>query len=404
VSSDVVRYPKYRWVVLGIAWLSAVVIFWSWYLIPSLAYYLLPELGLTHTQFTLISTGPLLTAIFTAIPGGALGDRYGIRVIVAIAIFWVGIVGIIRIFASNFNEMLILMCLLGVSYGLVVPNLPKLVSIWFQREQRGRASGIYITAFGSGLSLGLITGPLFGGWKPAFTYVGILTLVVAVLWTLFARSSPVGIKIRMPSMISGIKRGMRSKNIRLLSAIMFLNYSVLISVSSHLPTALTSVHNVDPKTGGAVASLYTFGIIAGSLFSSMLSDKVGLRKPFIYTCPIITATCLFFAWRLAPSTIASALILFGGYSQGSITTISFALPTELLEIGHEYVGGASGIAISLAQTGGFLVPTMVISPLVAAGTLKAYNNAFLVITILLAIVPLVAIPLRETGIKAKFRK
>jgi len=124
-----VRYPKYRWVVLGLAWLSVVVVFWSWYLIPSLAYCLFPELSLTHAQFTLILTGPLLVAVLTSIRGGALGDKYGIRLVVAIATFIAGIAGLAIIFTVNFEGMFILKCLFGMSLGLVVPNLPKLVSI-----------------------------------------------------------------------------------------------------------------------------------------------------------------------------------------------------------------------------------------------------------------------------------
>lgn len=189
---DAVRYPKYRWVILGMAWLTFACLDWSQFLIPSLAYCLFPELGLTHAQFTLIFTAPVLTAIFASIPGGASADRYGIRLTVAIGAFLGGAVGLIRAFTPNFVGMFALMCLLGIAFGMIMPNLPKIVSVWFPPRQVGLALGIQTTAMGVGSSLGLLTGPLFGGWKPAFTYVGILTLAVAVLWTLFARNAPGG--------------------------------------------------------------------------------------------------------------------------------------------------------------------------------------------------------------------
>ena len=404
IIPDVDRYPRYRWVVLGTAWITLMAIHWSWYVVPSLAYCLFPELALTHAQFTLLITGPILIAIFISIPGGALGDRYGIRSVVAVAAFLAGIFGIARAFTPSFAGMFTLMCLFGISLGLAIPNLPKLVSIWFPPRQVGFASGIYTTALGTGLSLGLLTGPLFGGWKQAFTYIGIITLVVAILWFLLARNAPKGIEIHMPPMVTAIKIGARSKNIWLAGAMMFLNLGVLIAFSGNFPEALESIHHVNPEKAGAISSLITWGAVAGNFIIPVISDRIGLRRPFIYVCSIVAAICLFFAWRLAPGSATSALTFLGGFGLGGIAPLVFALPAELPEIGHEYVGGASGIVLSLANMGGFLIPLVVMSPLIAAGTLKAYTTGFSVIALLLAATLLVNIFLRETGTRSRYRE
>jgi nitrate/nitrite transporter NarK len=70
MSNEVERYPSYRWIILGLAWLVLLCLVWSWFLIPSLAYCLFPELGLTHAQFTLILTAPFLIGILIPILGG----------------------------------------------------------------------------------------------------------------------------------------------------------------------------------------------------------------------------------------------------------------------------------------------------------------------------------------------
>ena len=401
MTNDTARYPRYRWFVLGIAWITIMTIHWSWYIVPSLAYCLFPDLSLTHAQFTLLITGPTLTAVFVSIPGGALGDRYGIRLVVAVAAFLAGIFGLARAFAPGFNEMFALMCLCGISFGFAIPNLPKLVSIWFPSRQIGLASGIYTTAMGTGLSLGLLTGPLFGSWKPAFIYTGIATLVIAILWTLFSRNAPKGVEIRMLPMISGIKRGIKSKNVWLIGIMMLLNYGVLVAFSGNLPEALESMHHVNPEKAGAISSLLTWGIVAGNFVIPLASDRIGLRKPFLYVCSIVAATCLFFAWRLAPSFATSALTFPGGFSIGGIASLLFALPVELPEIGHEHVGGAAGIVVSLGNMGAFLIPFMVISPFMAMGALRAYNVGFSVMSVLFVMTALIAIPLKETGIRRK---
>lgn len=401
MNTEVVRYPRYRWLVLGMAWLTLVCMIWGWFLIPSLAYCLFPELGLTHMQFTLIFTGPILLAIFATILGGALGDRYGIRLIVAIGAFLAGVIGLARVFTPSFGGMFALMCLFGIPYGMALSNLPKLVGVWFPPREAGLASGIYSSALGIGASLGLLIGPLLGGWKPAFTYAGVLMLVVAVLWTLLARNAPKGVEIRIPPLLSGIKKGMTSKNIWLAGVGLFLFFAAFISFSGNLPDALESVHHVSPQTAGAIASLLTWGLVVGNFLIPTLSDRVGLRKPFIYVGTVTSAVCFFFAWYVAPGAATWILVFLGGFIQGGVLPISLTLPMELSEIGHEYVGGASGLMLSVMHVGGFLMPLLVMSPLVAPGTLGAYTTGFLVVAIILALVALLAIFLTETGARAR---
>ena len=185
---------------------------------------------------------------------------------------------------------------------------------------------------------------------------------------------------------------------------MFINVGLLISFSGNLPYALQSVHHLNPAMAGAVSSLFTWGVVAGHFLIPITSDRVGLRKPFLYVCGVTSAICLFFAWRLAPADIAWVLLLLGGFVHGGVHPLVFALPAELPEIGHEYVGGASGIVMSLSSMGGFFIPLVVMSPLVAAGTLKAYTTGFSVILLLVAATSLVAIFLAETGTRARSRE
>jgi len=84
---------------------------------------------------------------------------------------------------------------------------------------------------------------------------------------------------------------------------------------------------------------------------------------------------------------------------GGIGPMIFISIVELPEIGHEYVGGASGIVIASGNAGGVLMPLVVMSPLVAAGTLAAYTIGFSAILVILAMTALVAIPLKETELK-----
>lgn len=398
------RYPEYRWMILGLAWLVLVCLVWSWFLIPSLAYRLFPELKLTHAQFTLILTAPFLIGVLTPIIGGALGDRFGIRLIVAVAAFLAGLTGITRVFTPSFQGMFVLMCLFGIAYGIIMPNLPKLVGIWFPPKQVGVASGIYMTGLNIGAAFGLLTGPLFGEWKPAFITSGIIMLGVAILWTLFAKNSPIGVEIHMPPLVTGITRGIRSKNVWLIAMGQCLYLGAFVGFSGNFPTALQNVHQVSPKTAGAISSLLTWGLVIGNFFLPMLSDRIGWRKPFVHIGAVVSAVCFFFAWYFAPGAATWTLIFIGGIVFGSIQPVLFTILVEIPEIGPECMGGASGLVATLLNAGGFFIPLLITSPLVAAGTPAAYSTGFLVTALILGGIVVLTLFLMETGAKAAVRK
>lgn len=398
MEEQTTRYPQYRWLILGLAWLVLTGVAWSWFLIPSLAYALIPEFDLTIEQFTLILTAPLMIGMFIPIPGGALGDRFGIRVIVSVVAFLAGILGISRIFFPDFMGMFILMCLYSIPLGIIMPNLPKLVSIWFPPNEAGLASGIYMTGLNIGVSLGLLTGPLFGGWQSAFLTIGIFMLVVAVLWTLFAKDAPEGIEMPKTPIKTGIIKGIKSKNVWLIALGQFLFLGGFMGFSGNLPVALESIHHVDPKTAGAIASCLAWGVTFGNFFIPLLSDKVGLRKPFIYFGAITTAIFFYFSWYLAPEFGIWILISLGGFIFGSVQPLLFTVLIELPELDPESLGGASGIVSSLLLAGGFLVPLLIVSPVISK---YSFTTGFLVTELIIAAIALPALLLIETGQKKK---
>jgi len=395
MNNNVENYSTYRWVVLGSAWLVLACLTWSWLLIPSLAHYLFRDLNLNHSQFTLILTVPFFVGIVTSIVGGGLGDRFGIRLVIALCGFFAGFAGVARIAATSFAPMFELMCLLGVGYGIIMPTLPKLVGIWFPPHQVGLANGIVFSALNIGAALGLFTGPLFPSWQTAFLPVSVLVLVASTIWVFLGRNAPKGVTIIIPSVIIGIKRGLGSKNVWLIAFGQFLFLGAFIGLFGNLPIALEKVHHVDPKTAGAIASLLTWGVTLGNFLIPMISDKVGLRKIFVYSGALVSAMCFFIAWYLAPGTATGVFIFAGGIIFGGIQPVLFAILVELPEIGLECLGGTSGIVATFLNAGGFFIPLLVVSPLLAPGTIKAYTTGFLAISLIIAAIAVLTIFLHE---------
>jgi nitrate/nitrite transporter NarK len=198
-------------------------------------------------------------------------------------------------------------------------------------------------------------------------------------------------------MISGIKSGLRSRNILLVCVAYFLFMGTFTAFSGNFPEALEIIHNISPATAGAITALFTGGGIVGNLLVPTLSDRLGLRKPFIYGAVIIIPVGLFFAWQLAPSVATWVLVFAAGLGVGTLPPVILTLPLELPEIGHEHVGGTTGLMITAHAIGGVIIPLFVISPIVSSGTSGAYTTGFLVMALLLIAAVIPTIFLRETG-------
>jgi NNP family nitrate/nitrite transporter-like MFS transporter len=369
--------------------------------VPSLVSRLTADLGLSHLQYTLIFTAPVMMGIWCAVTVGAAADRFGIRKVVALAAFLGGVGGLTRAFAPNFEVMFIMMCLIGMAAYGSMSNLSKLVAIWFPPKQAGFAAGIYTMSIGIGLSLGLFTAPLFPDWQAAFTVVGIITLVAALLWTVLARNAPKGVEIKMPPMISGIKKGLHSRNILLICVIYLLFMGMFTAFSGNFPEALELIHEITPATAGAITAMLTGAAVLGNLIVPALSDRLGLRKPFIYAAAVIIPISLFFAWQLAPGWDTWILVFVGGLGVGTMPPVILTMPLELPEIGQEHVGGATGLMISAHSIGGVVIPLLIISPIMSAGTQQAYTIGFLVMPVLIAATIIPTLFLRETGRRGK---
>jgi NNP family nitrate/nitrite transporter-like MFS transporter len=205
----------------------------------------------------------------------------------------------------------------------------------------------------------------------------------------------------MPPPTEGIKVAVKSKNVWLLGLSLLLFNGGFTGLSGNLPNALANIRNISPQEAGVISSLLTFAGIPGSLLLPLISDRLGLRKPFIFAGAIVPALCFYLAWLLAPGIDTYILIVVAGFISAAVFPIFMTMPMEWAEIGREYVGGATGLVTALGSVGGSLIPLLVVTPLMAAGTATAYNAGFLATALIIAAIAVTAVPLTETGARAK---
>ena len=310
------------------------------------------ELGLGFTSRSLVLALPFLSVATAAIPGGYLADRRGIRGAVGVG-SGVAVVGAgLRAVPGPAYILLVAAVVFGVGLGLVIPNLPKLVSTRFQQERRGLATGIYATGLIAGSLCGVyLTGLLansIGSWRVALaTWAVAGAIAVASWWIFLPRDDPVWM-----APARGYGRLMHRGDLWILAFLFAAGNASYFFLVGAYPDYLVSRGVASEAAFGYLSLLIGVGIPA--IFAApILSDRVGLRRPFLWG-PHIAIAALLLTLPLIPG---GALVLASvglGFAEMAIFALALLLPVDLFS--SEEVGRASGIVISVAYAGALLGP------------------------------------------------
>lgn len=99
-----------------------------------------------HQSLQWLIGGYLLPLSALLLLGGALGDRYGRRLILMLGAFAFALASVACGAAPNLSVLLVARFVQGVGAALLVPNSLAILGDTFQGEARGRATGIWAAA------------------------------------------------------------------------------------------------------------------------------------------------------------------------------------------------------------------------------------------------------------------
>lgn len=181
------------WLFLGFLTLLNVMNFVDRQLLSSFANYIVPDLGLTNTQFGLL-TG-LVFIIFYSVMGlfmGALADTVNrTRLIAAGLALWSALTALSGA-AKGFWSLAAPRMFIGVGESIMTPTSMSLLADRFPSSRLGLASGIYYMGVPIGVGVSLLIVGYLGpaiGWRNCFYVLGGLGLLLALVM-LFIRETP----------------------------------------------------------------------------------------------------------------------------------------------------------------------------------------------------------------------
>lgn len=191
-----------RWVILSLLLAISIITYIDRVNISVAARQIMPALGLTDVQMGQVFSAFVLGYALCQIPGGWLGDRWGARRVLTLAVIWWSICTALTALAPTLptadwlgvlGSLCLVRFLIGVGESAALPNFNRVVANWLGPSERGFGIGLAIGGIGIGSAL---TPPLTAwimvnfGWQTAFYAAGLLGLLIAGVWYAYATDRP----------------------------------------------------------------------------------------------------------------------------------------------------------------------------------------------------------------------
>jgi sugar phosphate permease len=369
---------------------------------------MMEELGMTFEQVGFLVALVPLALVILCIPGGMFADRFGIRPTVVIGCLIMGVFGLLRGFSTSFSTLAVTMFLCGVGYAIAYPNLPKVTGLWFPYKEYALASGVMFTGMEVGIASSFILTPtvllpLSGSWHGVFIAVGVLALAMTLIWLLLAKERPGNLaaeqsKDSRPDKSEGvpfsqsISAVLRNKHMWIVMLTCLFLLAPQIGLLSFLSIML-ELKGTDPTTAGLITSMISWFMIPGSFITPMISDRLKVRKPFIWATSILAVIALYFTGTVTGTALWISVIVYG-FLIGSMAPIILSMPVEIM--GASYSATAGGFTLVGGYVGAMIAPWL-------AGYLSTATGSFLpavvMCTVLTGLEAVCGLMLKETGSK-----
>lgn len=396
------RFAYRWWVLASVVVVNILVTGAAWNYVIMVVPDLLGDLGLEIDAWGTLWSGIPLGVLVFSIPGGALGDRLGVRRALGTGLLLAGVSLLLRANAETFAAMYATMVGFGVSLALVLSNFPKAIAGWFPVEELGLANGASQAGVGLGLGAAALFTPILleplGGWRSLTEVLAYVCLGLAALWALTIRDASAdaaAARVR-PRLFDSFLRVVRVRDVPVLALCYLLYMGGYLGAVGYLPTYFQTAQGMSAEAAGALMSLGPWSFVVGSLLLPTLSDRLGLRRIVYLPGMLIGGLALLAASYAFGAPLVAAIIALG-FGTG-VVALLFVIPVELEGVGESLAGSAVGLETSAGFLGGVLSP---IVGMALVATLPVMGFAFWAACFVASALLILAV--RETGSRSADR-
>ena len=358
--------------VLIVSTLAFTVCFMVWMMFAVIGIPIRKQLGLSATEFGLLTSMPVLSGSLVRVPLGIWTDRFGGRIVMVLlmlltvpAIWFIGS-------ATEFWQFLSIGLVLGLAGGSFSVGTPY-VARWFSKERQGFAMGVF-GAGNSGAAVNKFVAPVlmvsFGWVMVPHVYAAVM-LGTAILFWLFSYHDESHL---VPSNVSFFDQLKALKDPRVLKYCQY--YSIVfggyVGLSLWMVQYYVGEYGLDIKTAALLAACFSLpgGVLRA--IGGWLSDKYGAHS-VTWWVMWVSWICLFvlsypqtdftIQTTTGPQTYHIGLNVYGFTGLMFLLGIAFAFgkASVFKYIGNDYpknIGTISGIVGLAGGLGGFLLPIL----------------------------------------------
>lgn len=324
------------------------------------------DLSLNYTW-----TGALMSSYFVGytlgqIPWGVLSDKYGSKTIMSLSVFGVSLSTLLFGFSDSIFYAVRIRFFTGLlGAGIFVPGV-KLVSNWFESDERGTALGILNVGGSAGLILASWLVPIISirlGWNRGLTVTGGFGLISAALcFTLLkdkgTTSKPINFK-DLP---------LKRKEFWFLSVMQFIRLGSYYTFIAWMPLVLREDYGFSVVATSAAMSLLSFAGMMANPVGGIVSDRLDERRVLVGGFFLLMVFVLLLPLRIGGVAFYSLVFLLGWFINFTRSP-SFTIIPRLF--GPEATGSISGINNTFASFGAFALPLLL-------GYIRDYTQSYTV--------------------------
>lgn len=372
---------------------------------PSLSH----DLGLSPVMLGFVFSAFAWTYAAAQIPGGIFLDRFGNRLTYFLSITFWSLFTLLQGFATGLYSLLFFRFGLGLAEAPCFPTNSRIVSIWFPRAERAKATSVYTV--GEYVGLAFFSPFLFWmmgayGWKSLFILVGVIGVVFGGIWWALYRDPQHSRTVNQAELaMIGAGGGLAGKtlapqpfswrNVRKLlsyrqiwgaSIGQFAGNSTLVFFVTWFPTYLATERHMGWVKLGFFAVLPFIAAGIGVLAGGWLSDRILARtqsanvaRKLPIVAGLLLASCIVGANWFDNNAVVIAILSVAFFGQGMVglgwTVIADIAPTRLM-------GLTGGIYNFMTNLSGITTP-LVIGWIVGATGSFVYALAFMAVLALL---------------------
>ena len=343
------------------------------------------ELNLSATKFGLFVTAYYMAQAIGSLPAGAMTDRLGIGRSLVIGHIIMAISAVTLSFATEYNECLFALFLMGLGYSMNNPSTARGVLEWFPPEKRGTAMGIKqvgvpiggIIAAGNGALAEIIQ------WQTIMIYVAaaiILNGSLCVYLIKFNQVPPFGDK---KNPIVHIKEILRDPNAHIFSLASGLLNVGQTNFFGFLTLFLTETARASQPLAGFAMGLAQTASFFARIGWGALSDRFVRRRVILnnWICGVAVILLVAMIW-VTPGWglwYGMALVLMLGITIASFAPISQAIAVEMVD--QRLAASSVGYSLVGVHIGGMIGPVIFGW---AVDNWGGYNNAWLMTATIVA--------------------